>query len=228
MRSLLYLFLLLFINNASEPCLINKTNTPTKNIKTFGVEYFSVNDKKILTYKSDFGDTKSWFSTDDSLIVFHNESDNFQYRQKLLINDKGVFVKETYQRIKVFLFINKEGTYTYSKPLLRIPFPIDEGSQWTWDGKEFCDGDTNTVSVTGKIVGLDTVTTDAGKFEAMKIESVIQSSEGTKNILTEWFAAGIGMVKLHLVIEGSGFASFIKNILGYGNIDFELEKISPD
>lgn len=79
---------------------------------------------------------------------------------------------------------------------------------------------------TGKIIGLDTVVTDAGKFETMKIETIIKSSEGTRNIMTEWFARGIGMVKTHLVIEGNGFASFIKDVLGYGNIDFELEKIS--
>jgi DUF3108-like len=162
---------------------------------------------------------------DDSLLVFHNESDNFQYCQKFLVNDGGVFVEETCQRIKVLLFIHKEGTYTYNKPLLRIPFPIIKGEQWNWNGKEFCNGDTNTVSVSGKVIGPDTVTTEAGKFQTIEIESIIESTEGTKNILTEWFAGGIGMVKMHISIEGSGFASFMRDIMGYSNIDFELIKI---
>jgi len=195
-------------------------------IKNNGPEYFSANEKVILTYKSDFGETKSWIVKDKGSVKFYNQSDNFKYRQKLLINDHGVFVEEVYQKINVLLFIKQEGSYIYSKPMLRVPFPIVDNAEWNWSGQEFCDGDTGTVSLTGKIIGLDTVLTEAGKFEALKIETIIESSDETKNIITEWHAAGLGMIKMHLSIEGGGFLAFVGDILGYGDIDFELKKIS--
>ncbi len=199
-----------------------------KKIINSGPEYFSANEKVILTYKSDFGETKSWIVKEKGSLKFYNESDNFKYQQKVLINDHGVFVEEVYQKINIFLFIKQEGSYTYSKPMLRVPFPIIDNAQWNWSGKEFCDGDTSTVSLTGKIIGMDTILTEAGKFEALKIETIIETSDETKNIITEWFAAGIGMVKMHLSIEGGGFLAFVGNLLGYGDIDFELIKISAN
>lgn len=197
-------------------------------IKNSGPEYFPVNEKVILTYKSDFGETRSWIVKEKGSLKFYNQSDDFNYQQKLLINDQGVFVEEVYQKINIFLFIKQEGSYTYSKPMLRVPFPIVDNAQWNWIGKEFCDGDTGTVSLTGKIIGLDTILTEAGKFEALKIETIIETSDETKNIITEWFAAGVGMVKMHLSIKGGGFLAFIGSILGYGDVDFELKKISAN
>jgi hypothetical protein len=68
--------------------------------------------------------------------------------------------------------------------------------------------------------------TVAGKFAAIKIESIIETSDNTKNNITEWFSGRIGMVKMHLSIQG-GVMAFVRNVLGYGDIDFELLKISP-
>jgi hypothetical protein len=36
------------------------------------------------------------------------------------------------------------------------------------------------------------------------------------------------MIKMHLSIEGGGFLAFVGDILGYGDIDFELKKISAN
>jgi hypothetical protein len=113
---------------------------------------------------------------EDCAIIFHNETGNFKYRQKLMIDITGVYVIETYQKFKVFLFIHIEGTYTYEKPLLRVPFPIVEGEQWSWKGTEFSDGDTSTVWIKGKAIGPDSVKTEAGKFETIKVVSKIQST----------------------------------------------------
>jgi hypothetical protein len=226
-NTVLYGLYILFIisSDISQPA--EKIGGDNK-IKNSGPEYFSGNEKVILTYKSDFGETKSWIVKEKGSLKFYNQSDDFKYQQKLLINDKGVFVEEVYQKISIFLFVKKEGRYTYSKPMLRVPFPIVENAQWKWSGEEFCDGDTSTISLTGKIVGMDTVLTEAGKFEALKIETIIETSDETKNIITEWFAVGIGMVKMHLSIEGGGFLAFVGNIFGYGDIDFELKKITPN
>jgi hypothetical protein len=104
-------------------------------IKNNGPEYFSANEKVILTYKSDFGETKSWIVKEEGSLKFYNQSDNFKYQQKLLINDQGFFVEEVYQKINIFLFVKKEGSYTYSKPMLRVPFPIVENAKWKRSGR---------------------------------------------------------------------------------------------
>lgn len=57
------------------------------------------------------------------------------------------------------------------------------------------------------------------------LRSIIETSDLTKNIVTKWFAKGIGMVKMHLYIQG-GFLGFVRNVMGYGKIDFELTGIS--
>jgi hypothetical protein len=84
------------------------------------------------------------------------------------------------------LFINKEGTSTYEKPLLRFPLPLLIGMEW--EGDEYSDGDTNKVKVTGKVLNKEFVKTDAGKFEAIKVESLVEGSSDLKNRVTEWYA----------------------------------------
>ena len=100
------------------------------------------------------------------------------------------------RKIKLLLFITKEGKYVYDKPLLRIPFPVQIGQEWRWDGKEFINDETHTVNLKGKATKIETITTPAGKFETLKVETSLETSEGTKNILTEWYAKDLGMVKM--------------------------------
>ena len=193
--------------------------------KTFGKEYFPTELKKTLIYDSSFGDLELKVTKEKNDYLFSYDSDDFKYRQKLFVNDSGLFVNETYQKIKLLLFITKEGKYVYDKPLLRIPFPVQIGQEWNWAGKEFINDDTHTVNLKAKATKVETIITPAGKFETLKVETTLQTSEGTKNVLTEWYAKDLGMVKMHVSIEGGGMLGFARDVLGYGTILFELKEI---
>lgn len=193
--------------------------------KTFGKEYFPTELKKTLIYDSSFGDLELKITKEKNAHIFSYDSEKFKYRQKLFVNDNGLFVNETYQKIKLLLFITKEGKYIYDKPLLRIPFPVQIGQEWTWDGNEFINDETHTVNLKAKATKVETITTPAGKFETLKVETTLETSEGTKNILTEWYAKDLGMVKMLVSIEGGGMLGFARDVLGYGTILFELKEI---
>ncbi len=203
----------------------NEISSTLNSDKTFGKEYFPTEIKKTLLYNSSFGGLELKVTKEKNVYLFSYDSEKFKYRQKLFVNDNGLFVNETYQKIKLLLFITKEGNYVYDKPLLRIPFPVKVGQEWTWDGKEFVNDETHTVNIKGKASKFETITLPAGKFETLKVETTLETSNGTKNLLTEWYAKDIGMVKMLVSIEGGGMLGFARDILGYGTITFELKEI---
>jgi len=218
--------MIIFLNTASTFQTINCKDTALRiDDKTYGKEYFPTDLNKKLIYNSSFGDLELKITKEKNAHLFSYDSEKFKYRQKLFVDDKGLFVNETYQKLKLLLFITKEGKYVYDKPLLRVPFPVKIGQVWSWDGKEFIDDDTHIVNLEGKASKLETVTTPAGKFETLKLETTLKTSEGTKNILTEWYAKDLGMVKMLVSIEGGGMLGFARDILGYGTIVFELKEI---
>ena len=193
--------------------------------KTYGKEYFPTELKKTLIYDSSFGDLELKITKENNSHLFSYDSEKFKYRQKLFVDDKGLFVNETYQKIKLLLFITKEGKYVYDKPLLRIPFPVQVGQEWNWDGKEFINDETHTVKLKAKATRIETIKTPAGSFETLKVETTLETSQGTKNVLTEWYAKDLGMVKMLVSIEGGGMLGFARDVLGYGTIIFELKEI---
>lgn len=187
--------------------------------------YFPVNNGITLVYKSSFGESITKYSQDGEFTICSSEADNFKYRQTLIIKKDGVYVKDTYQYLKIFLFIKKEATFTYGKPLLRFPLPLLPGMKWEWEGDEYSDDDTNKVKVTGQAFDKEFIVTKAGRFEAIKLESIVEGSANAKNRVTEWYAEGIGLIKAKIIIEGGGVMGFLRDILGYGTIEFELEEI---
>lgn len=212
--SLLILFAALC--SAQTPKMINVLNSDT---------YYPVNNNVTLVYQSSFGESSTKYSQSGQYVISSSEADKFKYRQTLLIKEDGIYVKEVYQYLKIFLFIKKENTYTYGRPLLRFPIPLVSGMKWEWEGPEISDGDTNKVKVTGRAIAKEFVITKAGKFEAIKLESIIEGSGNTKNIATEWYTEGIGLIKAKIVIEGGGVMGFMRDLLGYGTIEFELKEI---
>ena len=187
--------------------------------------YFPVNNDITLVYKSSFGECLTHYTQNGGLTISSSEADDFEYMQSMSIKEDGIYVTETYQFLKIFLFIKKEATSTYEKPLLRFPLPLLPGTEWEWEGDEYSDGEKYNVHITGKVLGNESVLTKAGKFEALKLETIIESSSETKNKVTEWFTEGIGLIKAYVIIEGGGFMGFMRDILGYGTIEFELEEI---
>lgn len=187
--------------------------------------YFPVNNKITLVYESSFGDSFTKYSKKGEFTVSSSEADKFKYIQTLKINDDGVFVTETYQFLKIFLFITKQATFTYGKPLLLFPIPLLPGMKWEWYGDEYSDGKTNKVKVSGIALDKEFVVTKAGTFDAIKLESIVESSSNTKNTVTEWYVKGLGLIKAKILIEGGGLEGTLRDFLGYGNIDFELKEI---
>lgn len=225
---LIIIFSLALIFNPSDFYSQSKENKISTNLnsdKTYGKEYFPTELKQTLIYDSSFGDLVLKVTKEKNVHLFSYDSEKFKYRQKLFVDDEGLFVNETYQKIKLLLFITKEGNYVYDKPLLRVPFPVQIGQEWSWNGKEFINDETHTVNLKGKASKIETITLPAGKFETLKVETTLETSEGTKNILTEWYAKDVGMIKMQVSIEGGGMLGFARDILGYGTITFELKEI---
>ena len=189
-------------------------------------EYFPANKNKVLIYDSDFGDTELTVSQDANHSVFTFKADDFTYRQKFQVNDQGVFVKETYQKMKVLLVISQEGTYTYSEPIPRIKYPAETGKEWNWKGKEYNDEDINSLDVTGQIEKIEKIKTQAGTFDALKIVTTVKSSSGTNSKVSEWFVKDLGLVKMIAEVDGGGILGAARNLLGLSEIVLELKKIS--
>ena len=187
--------------------------------------YFPANNDVTLVYKSSFGESTTKYTRDGEFIISLSEADDFRYKQILKIEKDGIYIEKTYQFLKIFLFINKEATFTYGKPLLRFPLPLSPGMVWEWEGKEYSDGDMNKVKVYGKAIDKEIIMTEAGRFEAIKIESIIEGADNAKNKVTEWYAEGIGLIKAKIIIGGGGLMGVLRDILGYGTIEFELKEI---
>ena len=187
--------------------------------------YFPVNNGITLVYESSFGESITKYYQDSEFTVSSSEADDFKYKQTLMIKDDGVYVKETYQFFKIFLFINKEATITYGKPLLRFPLPLLPGAKWEWEGDEYSDGEINKVKVTGNAINKEFISTKAGRFETIKLESIVEGSSESKNRVTEWYAEGIGLIKAKIIIEGGGVMGVLRDLLGYGTIEFELTEM---
>jgi len=211
-------FILLFaaFNGAS----LNKEKTAV-----ISNSYFPVNNTIELIYNSSFGECITTYTQDGGLTISSSEADDFEYKQSLIIKEDGIYVTETYQYLKIFLFIKKEATSTYERPLLRFPLPLLPGAEWKWEGEEYSDDEKFNVNISGKVLGTEFITTNAGAFEAIKLETIVESSSDTKNRVTEWYAEGIGLIKAEIIIEGGGFMGFMRDLLGYGTIEFELEEI---
>lgn len=201
------------------------TQSDKEKIDVISNSYFPVNNGMKLVYESSFGETITKYYQDNEFTVSLSEGDDFKYKQTLMIKDDGIYVKETYQFFKIFLFINKEETFTYGKALLRFPLPLVPGTKWNWEGDEYSDGETNKVKVTGKALNKEMVLTKAGSYEAIKIESIVEGSSGSKNTVTEWYVEGIGLIKAKIIIEGGGVMGTLRDLLGYGTIEFELKEI---
>lgn len=215
MKIIILFFLVLSIN-------LNATEKPKK---LYGRELFPLSATKEYIYNSTFGETKVKAFIQDDFINTKSESNKFKYYQKLELKNNGIFVNNTYQWVKVFIFINKENNISYLKPLRRYALPLYVGLEWQDETTEFVDDEGNPVKLYAKVLTEEKVRTEAGDFNTLKIQTIVESSGGSKNIVTEWLAENIGMVKTHIEILGGGLTGMLRDLLGFGSIDFELKKI---
>jgi hypothetical protein len=196
-----------------------------KGEKLYGKEFFPLSATTRYIYNSSFGDATTKASLVSGLVETRSEADNFKYHQKLEMRETGLFIHETYQYIKLLIFIKKENKVTYNKPFQRYAFPLFVGKEWKDQAVEYINGDSNKVYLSGKVLAEEDVNTEAGKFTAIKIETTVESETGARNIVTEWLAANTGLIKARIEIKGGGLMGFARDILGYGVITFELKEI---
>jgi hypothetical protein len=192
---------------------------------TASSEYLPVNSGCTLVYESSFGDCLAKYYQKNNFIVSTSAADKFQYKQTFMVQDSGVYTVETYQYLKVLPLIKKESMVTYKTPLLRFPLPLSAGLKWHAEGSEYNNGEEARVKVSGTCFGKETVQTLAGNFEAMKIQTIVEGSNGSHNTVTEWWVKNIGLVKANIVIEGGGMMGTLRDFLGYGTLEFNLKEI---
>lgn len=193
--------------------------------KIYGRELFPTNATKQFVYESTFGETNTIALIQDEIIQTKTQSNNFKYIQKLELKIDGLYVSSTYQWIKILNIFTHENNITYSVPLRRYALPLYVGKEWSDETTEIIDGDSNKVRLKAKVLAEEEVETMAGKFTAIKIQTITESDEGSKNITTEWMTEDIGLIKSIIEIKGGGLTGVIRDILGLSKLKFELKKI---
>lgn len=193
--------------------------------KVYGPEYFPLNRNAEYVFESNVGETQSRIVMNNEGYVVSNEGEDFGYKQTFVKKDDGIYLTKTTNKISVFLFSTND-TITYDKPVLRLPMPMRAGQSWEWHGHDIVDGEMNQLSMYGKVIGEEKIETEAGTFDALKIELKVDSKDGTDSVLYEWLAPGIGVVKTQLKMEGGGITWIIQKILGYDQLNFRLANIN--
>ncbi|MFA8342461.1 MAG: hypothetical protein ACEPO8_05760 [Rhodothermaceae bacterium] len=196
--------------------------------ENFDESYFPVNPKKTLIYESDFGDTKFSITGSENSYTITNKSDDFDYKQTLLRKDGKYYITKTEQDVDVFLFFSSSSKVTYNKPALRFPFPLQKGDSWKWEGYEYSEDDSTLITISGKVVGTEEITVPAGEFNCLKIETEIGGEDESKDVVTEWLAEDVGLVKIEAQVGKGGVVGLLQSILGLETLKFELKEIISD
>jgi hypothetical protein len=210
------------ISNDVQPLSIKPpSHSEALKIKEFGKEYFPFDTDKIYHFNSNLGDTEAAFESFEGGVTLTFDAPSMEYRQTLVKETDGVFLKRT--EMSAFLFFGND--IKYVEPVLRIPFPLKDGDSWEWHALETEGNDTTKLVIRGEVLGLEKVFTPYGEFDCVKIRQHVKSENGSNNILTEWFAPRVGLVKSHAVLEGTGITGFIQSVLGYDEVTFELAAV---
>jgi hypothetical protein len=210
------------LSNDVEPLTIKPaSHVEALKIKEFGKEYFPFDTEKIYHFNSNLGDTEAIFESFEDGVTLTFDAPSMEYRQTLVKEADGVFIKRT--EMSAFLFFGND--IKYVEPVLRVPFPLKDGDSWEWHALETEGDDTTKLVIRGEVLGQEKVFTPYGEFDCVKIRQHVKSENGSDNMLTEWFAPKVGLVKSHAVLEGTGITGFIQSVLGYDEVTFELAAI---
>ncbi len=200
------------------------TNTIVENKVYNLLDYVPTEDIRLI-YDSDFGETISKIVLTEEGYLDYNENDDFQYIQSLKCDENGIYLLKADQEIDIFLFFSKEIETLYPTPALQIPNHVAVGQQWVWEGYKVEDDDSIMVKTIGKIISEESITLQAGTFNALRIRYEIETSEGEHSVVDQWMVKNIGRVKLHVEMDGNGFIGTILSLLGYDEIEFNLKEI---
>jgi hypothetical protein len=187
--------------------------------------YIPENSDVQLVFDSNFGETVTRYESGDNKFKIINESDKFLYIQEFTQNENGVFLTDTEQNIDIFWFITHNATIKYLTPALQVPIPLKMDQEWKWSGLQDIDGDTVKLDIQGKVIGEETIELPAGKYEALRIELIVDLEGGERSTVNQWFVKGLGTVKLHALVEDPGILGLAMKIFGYDEIYFNLKEI---
>ena len=220
---ILSIFLFLFFS----AFVIDHNNHSLDENHIIGAEYFSTDPNLKLVYNSSFGEAYSKTTKDGGNFILDLSNDDFFFVQTIFVSNDTIYLTKLDQEVDVFMFISAGSTVTYGKPYLRFPFPLKINSEWNWTGVELIDGENpDTISVSGIVLGEETVQSEAGNFECIKFQiDIIKKKSGTHTKFYEWRTPGIGLVKLEAYIDSKGFIGTVMDLLGYDEMKFELKKI---
>jgi hypothetical protein len=192
-----------------------------------GPNYFPTDPKLKLVYNSSMGEAYAVIKRKGNNYVMDLRNDDFYFIQTVHVANDTVFLTKLDQEVDVFLFISSSASVTYNRPYLRFPFPLKNNDSWTWNGVEYIDEENpDSIKVSGRVLGSETVQTEAGKFECVKFQiDINKKKSGSHTRFYEWRTPKIGLVKLEAFIDSKGFIGTIMNLLGYDEMVFELKKI---
>ena len=192
-----------------------------------GSNYFPTDPSLKLIYNSSMGEAYAVIKRKGNNYVMDLRNDDFYFIQTVHVANDTVYLTKLDQEVDVFLFISSSASVTYNRPYLRFPFPLKNNDSWTWNGVEYIDEENpDSIKVSGKVLGSETVQTEAGKFECVKFQIDINKKKGGSHTrFYEWRTPKIGLVKLEAFIDSKGFIGTIMNLLGYDEMKFELKKI---
>ena len=192
-----------------------------------GSNYFPTDPSLKLIYNSSMGEAYAVIKRKGNNYVMDLRNDDFYFIQTVHVANDTVYLTKLDQEVDVFLFISSSASVTYNRPYLRFPFPLKNNDSWTWNGVEYIDEENpDSIKVSGKVLGSETVQTEAGKFECVKFQiDINKKKSGSHTRFYEWRTPKIGLVKLEAFIDSKGFIGTIMNLLGYDEMKFELKKI---
>jgi len=211
-------------NSSSFEITYNKLSTPPD--EEYGAEYFSTDKDLVLFYDSNFGEAKSFVKNDGERLILDMRSDDFMFIQDVVVKNDSVYLTRLEEEVDVLLFISAGITVTYNEPALRIPFPMKTGQTWKWEGIEYVEEEEpDSIIITGELLGEEIVTTEAGEFKCIKIQTDIDKKSGIHTRFYEWRTPGIGLVKMEAQMDTKGFIGIIIDLLGYDSMYFSLIKV---
>ena len=222
-RSALILLLLFIAVNTfaqGSDIKLETTGTEIKSPKQFGSEYMPLNTDKEYIFETSLGEATSFVEEEDEKLILVFENSFATYKQELIKKEDGIYLTGTANEV-----VFSGSSITYSSPVLRIPFPLEIGKEWKWEGYEYYKDDSSRVTFEGIVQAEEKVETESGTFECLKIGLKISKPGRTPNLITEWLAPNIGVVKSSTSMSDKGFTGLVKSVLGIDNFEMLLLEI---
>ncbi|MCW8810098.1 MAG: hypothetical protein OQK52_10520 [Ignavibacteriaceae bacterium] len=195
--------------------------------RDIGLEYFSVDPSQKLIYDSNFGEALSIIEKKGNDYILDMRNDDFFFIQTVQVINDTVYITKLDENVDVFLFISAGVEVSYERPSIRFPFPLTVNDSWQWTGVELIDGENpDTINISGKVLGNEIVSTEAGDFDCVKFQiDINKKKSGPHTKFYEWRTPEIGLVKLEAYIDSKGFIGTIMDLLGYDEMNFILKKV---